>query len=296
MFVLFTPYSFLFLSLYLMMSFSLFSINNFYYYWLVMELIMLLFMGLSYTLFVSSYSQLMVYFLIQALSSFLILLSYVYSFSLLLTVAVLMKLSMFPFYSWFINVVYSFPNFMVWLSSTLHKLPLMVMLSTFNLELNSTLVWVSITLTVLVSGILMLMLIDFRMMLIVSSVGNNSWFLLSQMNSFFIFLLFFLVYSLSLFGLFLSFKGVSKPSSSLSMAPSSYLLSFWVLSVSGMPPFPVFYVKMLVIYMYLINYSFNHYFFVFILFSSFMLMGYLQSIMKNYIYMYSSVSHILMKW
>lgn len=296
MFVLFTPYSFLFLSLYLILSFSLFTINNFYYYWMIMELVILLFIGLRYTLFISSYSQLIMYFLIQALSSFLILLSYMYSFSLLLTVSVLIKLSIFPFYSWFINVVYSFPNFIVWLSRTFHKLPLIIILRTFTLSLNTTLIWLSIIFTVLVRGILMLTLVDFRILLVVSSVGNNSWFILRQINSFYIFILFFSVYSLSLFLLFLSFKGLSKPSSRLRLTPSSYGLRFWVLRVSGMPPFPVFYVKMLVIYIYLVNHSFNHYFFLFILFSSLILIGYLQSIMKNYIYMYSSISHLLMKW
>lgn len=72
---------------------------------------MLLFIGLRYTLFVRSYSQLIVYFLIQTLSSFMLLVFYIYSIPSLLTIAFLIKLSIFPFFMWYINLIYKFPNF-----------------------------------------------------------------------------------------------------------------------------------------------------------------------------------------
>nr|QHR79572.1 NADH dehydrogenase subunit 2 [Brachionus rubens] len=296
MFIIFSPYSFLFLSTYLMFMFSLLSISSFYYYWSVMELMMLLFMGLSYTLFVSSYSQLMIYFLIQALSSFLILVFYIYDYSSLLTVSFLMKLSMFPFFMWYINLIYRFPNFMFWLASTLHKVPAMLMINIFSLHLDMSSLWLSIALTTFISGLMMLSVLDFRMVLVLSSIGNNSWFLLSQMTNMFTFWLFISIYSLSLFFILSEFKGLSKPLTSISFQSSSYSLSFWVLSLSGMPPFPLFYGKMLIILSLISTLGFNYMFLVFLVFNSLMVMGYIQSMMKHFIYVYNSNIHYLLKY
>nr|QSX43077.1 NADH dehydrogenase subunit 2 [Brachionus manjavacas] len=296
MFVMFTPYSFIFFSVYLLFTITLFTISNFYFYWMVMELMMLLFMGLSYTLFVSSYSQLMSYFLIQTLSSFCILISYIYDSSLFITASMLLKLSMFPFHTWYINVTYSFPNFILWVSSTLHKLPMMLMLLNFGITLNAPLLWLSILSTMLISGLLMLMVLDLRMLLVVSSIGNNSWFIISQMSSLMVFILFFIIYSMSFFMILLSFKGMSKPSTVLSPSPYPYALSLWVLSICGMPPFPMFYIKMLVIYTLLSSYGMNYLFILFMLFNTFMLAGYIQSLMKYHMYVYSSLSNYLLKY
>lgn len=292
----FTPYSFIFFSIYLLLTFTLFTINNFYFYWIVIELIMLLFIGLSYTLFVSSYSQLIRYFLIQTLSSFTILLSYIYDVSLIITVSMLLKLSIFPFYAWYINVSYRFPNFILWLSRTLHKVPIILMLIRFHLNLYIPLLWISILLTVLIRGIMIIMVVDLRMLLVISSVGNNSWFIISQMSSLAIFLLFFTVYSLSLFIILLSFKGMSKPSPLSRPSSYPYTLSIWVLSLSGIPPFPLFYFKILVIYFYTTSYTFNYLFVLFLLFNTFILVGYIQSLIKHHIYVYTSLSRYLLKY
>lgn len=138
-----------------------------------MEVIILFFIGLSYTLFVSSYSQLMMYFLIQAISSFFIFVRYLLDIQLMLTVSILIKLSIFPFFIWYVNLVYRFPNFIFLLARTLHKIPVILIISLF-FSLNSELLWVSIVLTVFVSGIMMLMITDFRIILVISSIGNNS--------------------------------------------------------------------------------------------------------------------------
>nr|WOV68815.1 NADH dehydrogenase subunit 2 [Brachionus falcatus] len=296
MFLMFTPYSFLFFTVYLLFMGSLFTINNFYFYWFVMELMMLLFVGLGYTMFVSSYSQFMSYFLIQTAASFFILLFYVVDLTYFLTFAFLVKLAMFPFHSWNINLIYRFPNFIFWLASTLHKVPAMVMISVFSLRLDSNLLWLSIILTTLISGVMMLTVLDFRMVLVLSSIGNNSWFLLSQMTNMFVFMFFVFVYSFSLYYILSSFKGLSKPLYTSSLQPSSYFSSFWVLSLSGMPPFPLFYGKMLVIVSLLYTLGFNYMFFIFLIFNSLMVMGYLQSIMKYFIYVYNTSVHYLLKY
>ena len=291
----FSPFSFLFFSTYILFLFSLFRINNFFFYWAVIELMILLFIGLSYTLFVSRYSQLMVYFLIQTLASFFILVFYIYSLSILLTISFLIKLSMFPFFMWYVNLVYKFPNFVFWLARTLHKVPAMLMIKLFSLSLSTTLVWLSILARVLLSGVIMLSIVDLRILLVVSSIGNNSWFLLSQIANTTVFILFVVLYRASLFLSLSAFHSMSKPSLSLSFKTSPYPLSIWVLSLSGMPPFPLFYGKMLVIAS-LYSTLPPSLFLLFLVFNSFMLIGYLQSLIKHFVYVYSSKVHYLLKY
>ncbi|MEI2420791.1 hypothetical protein V6O07_11005, partial [Arthrospira platensis SPKY2] len=74
--------------------------------------------------------------IVQALSSFFILLSYIYDSRIFITTAIFIKLSIFPFYSWYINTIYRFPNFILWLSSTIHKLPVIVLLINFSISLD----------------------------------------------------------------------------------------------------------------------------------------------------------------
>lgn len=296
MFIIFSPYSFLFFSTYILFIFSLFNITNFYYYWSVMELIILLFIGLSYTLFVRSYSQLIVYFLIQTLSSFILLVFYIYNLPSLLTIAFLIKLSIFPFFMWYINLIYKFPNFMLWLARTLHKLPPILIIKLFSLELNTNILWLSIVLTVLFRGVMILIVLDLRLLLVLSSIGNNSWFLLSQMVNMFVFLFFLVIYSFSLFFLLNSFKGISKPSLVSSISSNPYALTLWVLSISGMPPFPVFFGKILVILSLLMTVDINYFFILFLVINSLIVIGYLQSVIKYFIYVYSSNIHYLLKY
>lgn len=293
MFVFFTPYTFIFGLLYIFFLFSLFSLSNFYAFWLVMEMMTLLLMGISYTVFTNRVSQLMVYFLIQSLSSFLMLVSYLFSSSLLLTVAFILKLGMFPFLSWYLNSVSRFPNFIFWLTGTLHKLPPLLILLQFNLILDTSLFWGSILLTTFIAGIIMLITSDFRYLLVSSSVGNNSWFLLSEQVNYSVFLIFIGVYSLFLFFLISSFGELTKPAPSLTYKSSSADTKWWffLLCVSGLPPFPLFFAKMLVIYSLFSLGALNYLFIAFLLFNCFMVAGYLNYVMGSIVRRYTSPVH-----
>lgn len=276
--------------------FSLMQVSNFYYYWAVIEIIILLFMGLRYSVIISSYSQLILYFLIQTIASFLILVFYLYDFSVLLTSAFTLKFSMFPFFMWYINVIYRLPNFIFWLASTFHKVPPIIMIKIFGLNLNYRLLWVSIIFTTLLIGFIMLSVYDFRILLVLSSIGNNSWILLSQITSFSLFILYIIVYRLRLFMVILSFRGLSKLQLPKSFSLSSSSLSFWVLTLSGMPPFPLFYCKVLVIIAVFFILSINNIFILFLLSRAFIFMAYLRSLIKYYVYSYSSMIFYLVKY
>lgn len=143
---------------------------------------------------------------------------------------------------------------------------------------------------------MILIVLDLRLLLVLSSIGNNSWFLLSQMVNMFVFLFFLVIYSFSLFFLLNSFKGISKPSLVSSISSNPYALTLWVLSISGMPPFPVFFGKILVILSLLMTVDINYFFILFLVINSLIVIGYLQSVIKYFIYIYSSNIHYMLKY
>ena len=233
--------------------------SDFYLFWFVIELSMLSFIGLSYSLFNNSYSSLMVYFLIQAASSFSILVCYSLSVFSLFLLFLLLKLSMFPFHSWFLSVVYSFPSLPLLLVSSLHKFPSFLLISLFLNEAVPFLLSVSCLFSLLLSGSLMLIASDFRVFILSSSVGNNSWLILASLHSSTLVLLFLVIYSLGLTFVVTNLGGLSNLS--LSLRPAMLLLFIGSLVfISGFPPFPLFWVKLLVIYL---NSSFFSPFFIF---------------------------------
>ena len=99
MFILFTPFTFLFFSVYLLVIVFLLTVSNFYFFWVYMEILILLFIGTAYTVFVGSYTQLILYFLMQTLASFGILVFYILEVQELLVISLFLKLGMFPFMS-----------------------------------------------------------------------------------------------------------------------------------------------------------------------------------------------------
>ena len=139
MFLFFNPFTYFFLTFYFMFLFFMFSTSNFILFWVFMEFRMLIFMGVRYTLFVNSFSSLMLYFLLQTLSSFNLLIFYLYPNQLIFTFFLLFKLSMFPFHFWFANVCYRFPNFLLWLVSSFHKVPVFLILLFFHPPLDLSL-------------------------------------------------------------------------------------------------------------------------------------------------------------
>jgi uncharacterized membrane protein len=99
----------------------------------------------------------------------------------------------------------------------------------------------------LLSGSLMLASSDFRVLILSSSVGNNSWLTLASLHSSSLVLLFLVVYSLGLVCVIRRLGGLT----SLSLFSRSTVLMFFIVSlvfISGFPPLPLFWVKLLVVY------------------------------------------------
>lgn len=230
----------------------------------------------------------MQYFLIQRLSSFLIFLAYLFNRVLFITVSVILKLSIFPFIFWYINLIYTFPNFIFFLASTLHKIPVILMLSLFSIKFNCNVFWASVLLSTFFAGILILNISDLRLILVVSSVGNNSWFLLRQISNLITFFSFLFVYSFSLFICLFIFSQFLKLNSL-----ANRKITFWVVRISGLPPFPLFFIKIYIVTNIFLNTLFRVYFLFFLLRCVFIVVRYISSVFKFNLYNYGLLATII---
>ena len=294
MFLVFTPFRYFFLSSYLIVLLFLFSINNFYLFWLYIEVLMLLFIGFSYTIFSNRYTQLMVYFLIQTVASFRILVFYTLDYKFLFCMFLFLKLGIFPFFSWYINVLYRFPSSLLLLSSTLHKLPPLLLLRIVFTSSEVALLSVICLITLVLGGFFMLRVLDFRYLLVVSSIANNRFLVFGIISgsyiSFFIFYgLYFLTIALRLYLL----DNFIKPLlTSNSTKPFIILLiTLLLLNIAALPPLPMFIVKFLLIYDFLaIHSSFMGLVILLVLANVSMVVSYCQLFIKLTTHSYTNIS------
>lgn len=96
---------------------------------------MLVLMGIAYSIVNNNISSMMVYFFVQSLASFLILISYLFSVDLLFSFALVLKLGMFPFIFWYLSSVSYFPGSLFFFASTFHKLPPLILLFQFSIHI-----------------------------------------------------------------------------------------------------------------------------------------------------------------
>jgi len=297
MLVFFTPYTYLFLSMYILVLLFMFSIRNFLIFWLFMEILMLLFIGVSYTQFIHSYSQLITYFLFQTLGSFSILVFYLFSLKRLVYFSLFFKLGIFPFYSWYINVLYRFPSFILFLARTLHKLPPLYIFYILLDREDVRFLLMRSLITVLVSSIFIFYIYDLRYLLIVSSIGNNAFILLAVISgSLFIFLFFYVMYSLTVFFLLKRFNSITSHSYSFTLKFSSFslILILLLLNLGSFPPFPGFISKFLVFWERVSLYSeYMSLFLLLMILNVLMMLSYIRVLLKYLTNVYSNHSSLI---
>lgn len=238
----------------------------------------LVFMGMAYSLFKNNFSSLILFFIIQTISAFSLLLFYCFLNRFMFTFFILLKLSMFPFYFWYLGVVYRFPTFIFYFTSTFFKIPTFLLVFQFTHIVHVSLAFFSIILTILAGAMVIIYRNEFRILIVASSVVNNSWFFLSSFVSVYFFLAYMFLYSLFLG--FLLFPGFHLLTFShlRFRANKIYIFVFSLFTLAGLPPFPLFFVKIVVVFS-LINF-FSGYFYIFIVmfFTVFSMLGYLKHV------------------
>jgi len=298
MFLAFTPFTFFFVRVYRVVLLFIFSLSNFYFFWLYIEIAMLLFIGLSYTVFTHSFTQLMLYFLIQTLASFSMLVFYTLDFSYLFYFSLFFKLGMFPFMSWYLNVLYRFPSFVLLLSRTLHKLPPLFLFFLVYDSTYSSFILLSVLFSLVVGGFYMLNVLDLRYLIVVSSIANNGFLLLGLMSgSMFVFWLFYSFYFLNMFFVLYILGGFTKISFNQIRTKSftTIVILALLFNLAALPPFPMFFAKFLVLLEYFTSASNSTYMVVMLVLANvFIMASYCQLLIKYVVNNYShSSSHLL---
>lgn len=217
-------------------------ISDFILFWFMLEMLILIFIGIAYTTLTNSISPLIVFFLMQTLSSFLILMSYLTRSTTLFSVGVVIKIGIGPALGWFIYSVVHFPSLLLLISCTIHKLPLLILITQFSIYLSSAFFWAVVILNTLIRGFLILSSLDLRYLLVASSVSNNSWFLVRQLSGVTALLAFFIVYSLTLSLVIWGLSSLPRTRPYLRHSVNSVLI-LTLASLSGLPPSPLFFIK-----------------------------------------------------
>lgn len=205
-------------------------------FWFFIELASLFFVGLSLCSFVRGFTGLLIYFLVQSVSSLILLVGLGFFSEWLCTFSLILKLGLFPFMFWYLPVVYSFRSFSLFLVLTFQKIPLILIFSGFcpySGLFRSYVVLLSSIVAGFFGGVCMLTSLDLRVLLIIGSFSGTSWLFFSRF-SFLLFLLFFVFYSISLFMLLNESFLLTK------VTGSGMFTFFLLLRICGLPPFPIF--------------------------------------------------------
>jgi NADH:ubiquinone oxidoreductase subunit 2 (subunit N) len=204
-------------------------------------------------------------------SSFSILVFFLLSYKYLLFISLFLKLGIFPFFSWYLNVLYRFSTFILFLSLTFHKIPAMYIFYIIFEPKYLFFLYLIRLFSLLVSSIYMLFLIDLRYLIIVSSAGNNSFIVFSVISNHFVaFSVFYAVYTLTVFLLLSTFSRFATQSKfySYSYIILVFYLFLLLLNLGAFPPLPRFFTKFFVFFTLIFNFPNLSFYFILVLVSN----------------------------
>lgn len=263
--------------LYFLSFLFLFLLDSPLYVWVCIEVIIIFLVSLaliftSYKSFLPSFMQ---YFVLQTFASFVLLFciasplvsSFImfYLTAAIFYVAFIVKLALFPFFWWYISILKDLPFWLLFLIIVPQKLPLPLLFFFILSELPSIPSFVTYFITFLSCRILLSSIISFssndlRSALIFSSLGSSCWICLGILSGLSVFILYYSAYIIIIVLLVISLTNssssfhssifsISKPSQhNFSISLFYFLNCFCWLRLSGLPPFPVFFVKMLIVF------------------------------------------------
>lgn len=272
-----TPQSFIFFIVYILFIFFIMCVDRFFIFWSLMEISTLIFIGIRYALFKNNFSQLLTFFIIQTVSAFSVLVFYIMGWDFAFTFSLLLKLSIFPFHFWYLNLIPHFPNLVLFISRTFFKIPSILIIYFFFDYLNISAFIISLVLTIFIGAISIVFSNDLRFLLIASSVANNSWFSLSIMSGVTVFYMYLTFYSFFLYLVLSSISTLRSGSTTKTRRSNTNVILLRLVSIAGIPPFPVFFIKMFVVVTAVSLYFVRRVYVFFIILSSvFILLGYLK--------------------
>jgi hypothetical protein len=177
-----SPQSFLFCCLYFFLVFTLFYVCDFLVYWCIIEISTIVFVGIGYRFLKNRFSFFLIFFVIQRLSAFLLLVFFVLGWVYLFTFSFFLKLAMFPFHFWFVGLVQYFPNLVFFMIRTIFKIPRLYILLYYPSLFRLGMVVLGSLINLVAGGALMCRALELRFVLMCSSVSNNSWMLIAALS------------------------------------------------------------------------------------------------------------------
>lgn len=202
------------------------------------------------------------YFLVQVGGSSLFVLSFMFPFSFFSNVifvsGMLLKLGLFPFYRWVPLVMNCFSWVGCLLVVSVQKIaPFFVLCSYVFFDL-SYLIFFGVS-SVLVGGALGFNQSYMRSLMAYSSISHRGWLVISFVFSVSLFFVYIVLYFCFLYLLFSVFSdlNLNKVFRRMLFSNAGVLVVFLFLSLSGVPPFVVFYLKV-----YILSFLLNYYYFI----------------------------------
>nr|YP_011018076.1 NADH dehydrogenase subunit 2 [Eucosmetus incisus]WQH58274.1 NADH dehydrogenase subunit 2 [Eucosmetus incisus] len=245
------------------------SSNNWMSMWIGLEMNLMFFIPLLYEYNNKKSSQsMMIYFLIQSISSLIFLFSIMMSpmikinfmmnneiSNLLINMSILMKLGSPPFHNWLPEMMNNLNWNKMLLLMTWQKLAPMFVLSNMKL---TWLIYMSITLCVIIGAIGGINTTSLRKIMAYSSINHMGW-MMAMMSNQSTWYSYWIIYSIMVILMVLFFNSynsytINQLNNKLPTMMEKYIYSSLMLSMGGLPPFMGFLTKWMVIQS-MINYK-----------------------------------------
>nr|AZL93127.1 NADH dehydrogenase subunit 2 [Brachymeria sp. ZJUH_2016006] len=255
----------LFFPMILISSMMIFISESWFSMWMIMEINMISFIMFMNFDKMKNFSNLLNYYFVQTLNSYLFLMfsflliyfNYLNDlFYMMMIFSMLVKIGIWPFYLWLKNLIYNMNWITIFIILSIQKLiPMYILLMIFQNFLN---IWMFLILMInlFYSSFMGLSMSNFKMLIIYSSMIQNSWMIFMMIINENLFLKYFIYYLLIMMNLcmILNMMNMNKMNNYnylfLKNKKLFFLMNFMILSLAGIPPFFGFSLKIIAIDMF----------------------------------------------
>jgi len=209
------------------------------------------------------------YFLVQRISSFIFLLSVLLNYhviNILIIISLILKLGVAPFHQWLLFVCRGLNWLTLLILLTLLKIIPLIILINLKYYLEFKIIFLFILSSTIVGRLGGLGQSSLRLLLTYSSINQISWLLVSILINFSLFICYIIIYFMISFFLFffVSFKNLYYLNQLINFDYIRLICIIFILSLGGLPPFRIFFLKFIVFYFcFLNNYIFGCFILIF---------------------------------
>nr|YP_010349772.1 NADH dehydrogenase subunit 2 [Cassianeura cassiae]UOH96514.1 NADH dehydrogenase subunit 2 [Cassianeura cassiae] len=226
--------------------------NNWLFIWCGLELSLISFLPLMHSKMILTSESSMKYFLVQSLSSSILILGLMMmltiklNYELLILMSLMIKMGVAPFHSWLLSLVEGLSNLPLILMFTLSKLPPLMIMSFLNFSLSMI-----ISINLITGSLFGLNQSSLKKIIAYSSIFNIGLMLMSIKNNF-VWLTYLIIYSFLLISLIILLDTMNTVYLNQMIMYEQFISNkinswFILLSMGGLPPLLGFSIKLMVI-------------------------------------------------